>query len=649
MTEKFFGKGIDVEQARRLNPEIGCAVLLYGIMLAQIIMSFVIFGSKNVDVMVLKDGQFQCPSGYMDIAACRGHAPEDVNNCVTPDLCHAVTLCAYSTRRLAEPGANETAFMERFGREDVLRHLAEETGPAPDWHLEKRELARRRLQYINKPPEDVWNFFGTYMYLPLVLFVCATILAIAWLVFLQKAAKVAIWGTIVFEVAFLIAIFVWYKVDFDVFNWGVLIAAACVILGVVLVRKSIGDSAVIMTWAMNGLSMNKRIFAACGMVQLGWFLYFALWMSSLIIMHLVKEPTMEYSVHCKLTTKSWLANPGTEIVWILCYYWITYFCRNINLIMITANIAGWYFEQQDYESFWLKALPWSVGLQAGGNALASAIMGAGEYLMNRIGSSWQLAFSLLMPWNWILVCIAFALKTMLQTFTKFGLIAMTFSGKGFCESAKHGIVLLKGKLGEAVVTDYLGARVMGWCSYMITLGVAFAAWAWADDLQGYMTFAHLDAMLLLVIIIAMAYILSYPFVTLVFVVMLESRLGSIWSLLGNSDELRARMNSIMASLLMGSVTMFILGAISQIVVNAMDVVFFCFAVEAESAQQQERFKELYASIKTSIIQGQVIGTGEGVVQGRPAAGAPIPEQRAVASNPPVVVVGSTLANNNNIP
>merc|ERR1719480_348282 len=114
-------------------------------------------------------------------------------------------------------------------------------------------------------------------------------------------------------------------------------------------------------------------------------------------MHLVKEVVPVSSERwspvssepsCKLTTKSWLANPGTEILWILCYYWTTYFCRNINLMMITANIAGWYFQQEGYESLWLKALPWSVGLQAGGNALASAIMGAGEYLMNRIGSSW---------------------------------------------------------------------------------------------------------------------------------------------------------------------------------------------------------------------------------------------------------------------
>jgi len=391
---------------------------------------------------------------------------------------------------------------------------------------------------------------------------------------------------------------------------------------------------------MNGLSMNKRIFAVCGTVQLGWFLYFALWMSSLIEMHLVKEVVPE--PYCKLTTKSWLANPGTEIVWILCYYWTTYFCRNINLMMITANIAGWYFQQEEYNSLWLKALPWSVGLQAGGNALASAIMGAGEYLMNRISSPWQLVFSLLLPWNWVLVCIAFALKTMLQTFTKFGLIAMTFSGKGFCESASHSFVLLKSKLGEAVLTDYLGAHVMGWCTYMIAFGVAFAAWAWADDLQGYMTFAHLGGLDMLGIIIGMAYILSYPFVTIVLVVVFESTLGSLFAHDPEFHEVRARLNSIMASLLMGSVTTLILGTMSEIVVNAMDVIFFCFAVEAENAQQQERFDQLYCSIKASIIQGQVAGTGGGVVQGRAVAGAPPMEQPVVASNPPITVVGSTV-------
>merc|ERR1712187_838723 len=99
-------------------------------------------------------------------------------------------------------------------------------------------------------------------------------------------------------------------------------------------------------------------------------------------------------------------------------------------------------------------------------------------------------------------------------------------------------------------------------------------------------------------------------ISVILVVMIEN-------LLPNDIDggVRAILNSVFAAIFMGSITCFLLRTMSHVVVSAMDVIYFCFAAEADRGDMQERFKDLYDAIKMTIQPGTV--NNRGVVLGQP--------------------------------
>merc|ERR1712196_427526 len=109
---------------------------------------------------------------------------------------------------------------------------------------------------------------------------------------------------------------------------------------------------------------------------------------------------------------------------------------------------------------------------------------------------------------------------------------------------------------------------MSWCTYLLSLGVAMAALTWGNALQNYDEANKIftEVHLLIVIMLLLAWIVSNPFFSIVFVVLLES-------LLPNDMDVGARaiFNSCLAAVFMGSITNFLLRTMSHVVVSAMDV------------------------------------------------------------------------------
>merc|ERR1711934_849375 len=163
------------------------------------------------------------------------------------------------------------------------------------------------------------------------------------------------------------------------------------------------------------------------------------------------------------------------------------------------------------------------------------------------------------PIEWIPLCLAFALKTIIHTYTKFGL-----------EAASCTFQLLKQKLGEAIICDYIGKRVMSWCTYMLSLGVAMAALVWGNSLQNYdeanKIFSEIG--FLIPTMLFLAYVVSFPFASIILIVLLEAMLPN-----DMDGTARAILNSLFAAIFMGSITNFLLRTMSHIVVSAMDVIY----------------------------------------------------------------------------
>merc|ERR1719330_592425 len=86
----------------------------------------------------------------------------------------------------------------------------------------------------------------------------------------------------------------------------------------------------------------------------------------------------------------------------------------------------------------------------------------------------------------------------------------------------------------------------------------------------------------------------------------------------DSCQVRGAWNSVFASILIGCVTTFILTFLSQVIVTAMDVCLFCYAVESDhgNATTDAQKGKFIESIKQTVIQGHVGGEG-GAVVGQP--------------------------------
>merc|ERR1719284_278865 len=104
--------------------------------------------------------------------------------------------------------------------------------------------------------------------------------------------------------------------------------------------------------------------------------------------------------------------------------------------MMSVQLGSWYFAQEGSIHMWMKGLRWSVTSLAGGNAICSAILGITSYLQQYVSSKTRTVVAVLNPIEWVPLCLAYALKTCIFTYTKFGMISQAFYGKPYCESAK---------------------------------------------------------------------------------------------------------------------------------------------------------------------------------------------------------------------
>jgi hypothetical protein len=604
--ERPFEAGVRIERPRKISAEFGCAALFYLSMVVQLVLAITILSSKNADVESFTTG---CPSGYTPAHECSntdGHTV-GVGMCVSSALCQDIEACASN----APPS----------GFTNVLGGNA------------------RRLSSI---PADTWQFLEEHWYQPTLLFLCSFILASLWLVALQRFTQVVVWGTIVADVLLLVGIFIWFLAEGWPINWPCIVGVVAIVAASAYYRKKVNAAADMMNIAMNGLFDNMRVFGVCFGVQMVWVAFFAIWIASLLGMHFVKEVKLVTDggwSRCELSAPWWLDSGALITFWMLQYSWVTFFLQNVNLIIITQTLAGWYFNEDGYKHFWMPALKWSVGALAGGNAICSAIMGIGEYLMSKIGSCWSLFFAVLNPFDWLFICLALVTKTLIQTYTKFGLIAHAYGGRPFCETAPRAFQVLKQWLGEAVITDFLGKRIMSWCTYLVALLVTYVAWVWGCQVQS-LTSGSLNLGLFIGLVVLWVYLLSYPFLGLVAVVLFEQYAGS------NFDgETRGYMNAFLAAQFMGSITYFVLKFLSQVVVSAMDVALFCYAVEKDIGQQQdERFATLYDAIKMTVTTGVAQGNSSSeVVVGTAVPAAVPPHAPAVAPAPTAInVIGQPV-------
>jgi len=615
--------------------EVFCATVFYLVMLGQLVLFIMVFTSQNAVMVDINDAYAPgsinggCPEGFKFRFG--------VPYCLDEQLYLEHKACMDKggnigslMSQLFGSGFNrERRLMNDDGMQSMnltyvehLRKLSTADTPTTPKNLLTRQLAARRLQSLQSGgrtfiPADLWQFLEEWPHMPSIVFSATTVLASFWLLGLAKVTGPIVWATLGFDIMAMVGALIYSLIELEEFNF--MCAALIVIfsIGLVVFRAQIQTAIVVMHKAMAGLSDNGRLFPISYGVTVLWIVFFAGWIASLITMDLTK----------KINPTTCAVENGyageLRIYWIVSYFWSTYFFNNAKLIVITCQLGEWYFKGDGADKgIWCPALGWSFhpSKVGGANAICSFIMGATQFLMVYINSKCRMVAAMFNPIEWIPLCIAFCLKEIIHTYTKFGLVAAAFSGQPFCTAAGNTFQLLKTRLGEAIICDYVGKKVMGWCTYLLSLGVAMAALFWGNSLQNVSEAneAMAEPAAMVGVMLLLSYFVNMPLFSIVIIVLIETLLDD--TIHQSEPKIRAIINSVFASIFMGSVTNFLLKTMSHIVVSAMDVVYFCYALEQDLGQKQERFEDLYEAIKKDIPTGIIASGNQGVVVGAPPGG-----------------------------
>lgn len=619
------------DQRKEIRPgEAACGVFFYVTVFVQCILFIVVLSTQNAK-MPQDDGS--CPDGY----GFRHHF-----YCIEDALVDEMTSCLLanvaSGRRLEDSSmvSVNTTFTEH------MRKLSRDDGPASPKQLMARKLAARRLQG-SFVPQDLWQFLEEFIEMPITIFSAMLFVSSLWLFAMTKATGAVVWGTLVFDILVMVVAVIWCLVEFESFNYMMAFLAVAFSVGLAVCRKQIQTAIVVMHKAMEGLTQNGRLFFISFVITLVWVAFFGIWIASLIGLDMAKTIGVSDDGHCNTDCSGGVcrtvckSNPCAVIntypgelrwLWIIVYYWSTFFFNNAKLIVITCQLGEWFFKGDAADkTIWRKAIVWAFHpLKSGGaNAVCAAIMGLTQYLMSYVNSKCRTILAMFNPIEWIPLCVAYALKVVIHTYTKFGLVAQAYSAQPFCVTASNTFQLLKNKLGEAIICDYIGKRVLSWCTYLLSLGVAMAALTWGNVLQNFDDANKIfeEPALVILVMLVLAYFVSMPFFSIIFIVIMEGFLPNDMDV-----GVRAILNSVFAAIFMGSITNFLLKTMSHVVISAMDVIYFCFAVEDDLGQTQERFKELYVAIKQTIAPGTAVNN-TGVVMGQPPAGSAAQQMMAV--------------------
>ncbi|KAF4666068.1 hypothetical protein FOL47_004291 [Perkinsus chesapeaki] len=558
-----FEPGIKWSGRSRLGPvDWVCIAIFWGCLLWQLITGFIILGSTNYNVSTPENGVTDiCPHDYLYAPTqCQALPSWDNYACVEDDLCNQLTQCIDSLPK------------------------------KPKHH----GLLNRNLKPV--PDEEVlpsfWPLLGKYWYVPTVICLGVVILAVAWLYALQLLVKPIIWGTLFLGVVLLVGFWAFWFVEYEVNNWMLLVGAGIELIFMALCWRSINRSADVISIASEGLRCSPTVIGVSILVEALYIGYIALWITFIIASFNVKEVDPNT---CHLVEPEWIV--VSRWIYGPMFFIFTYVFLNIKTVVCAAGIGAWYFPDPNAPIIpALKGLRWALTSSSGAIMFASLFVGIVRYIVNRISDTMNWLPICLSPLACLWRCIAGCILGVLEMFSKFMLIGQTFCGEAFCGSAKRSFSVVKDRLGDAFITDSIGGNVVTMSTYIFSLGLGIASWAWLDSAQDSQSLTVMPWYFLIPVLLLYAMLISTPVLTITLLAWLaqyfqtwvcgsDGMCSETWQV-----DLLQGLNSVTCALFIGSLCYCLFNFIAEIVMSSIDTVFFCIAIEYDNNVFQPRFK-----------------------------------------------------------
>lgn len=311
-----------------------------------------------------------------------------------------------------------------------------------------------------------------------------------------------------------------------------------------------------------------------------------------------------------------------------CFFPTIFFLQNAMAVVVAAGIGAWYFHgerpDQELAEPEIPACPaqegfkWAFTSASGASFFCACV----EYIIREIRkmADHPFKYCVCTPYTFaalVWCCIA----SVAQAFTKFTLIAHVFHGGGIRDTAQKTSEILMRRLGAAVVTDTIATLVLNIGTALISTGFALAAWYWLDNAQGHaslldylMKWAHESgsADVMFVLLVLMMYkVVEQPTITIVCLALFGRYSGYLYTATLDETspsgtvykkEFDVSPSGFLGGVFVGSVCCLFFRYFSLLVLNSADTIFYCFALESDYGQTQERFQKIYQMVNSVQVQ-----------------------------------------------
>lgn len=459
---------------------------------------------------------------------------------------------------------------------------------------------------LHHPSQDLtmWMLMSKHVAMPVTCVVAVFALCVGWLFMLKNAAACVIWSSIAFNSVLLA--FGCYLTQ----NWA-LGAGAVGILVFSLIRKDAIDLAIsAITVGAKAISQTPSVFTACFILQAMWAVY---GMAFFYGMTQVGNSLRVSPVTCELT----LSVPSDILVRVgmVLYMYTTFWFRNAALAVCSLGIGCWYFP--DTRATDPNVNPAMHGLQlcftsSSGAVSEAAVIGTLVQMLRKKAEEkfWlcdPVACIVKMIWN----CIAASVEGM----TRFTLISHMFHGGGFRDSAGNMFSILSRHLGKAIIANAVTDSVMHRISLMLGVGVGFAGWYYLDTAEELGIFkavgkagqtvvdsSDLDAegktkvmaLLLYLLTAVMMFFIKHPLATIFVVTFIHGVLPREFL---TGSPYTVYFNSFCMAIYLACISTLVFEYFALVVTYSTDVIFYCFALEAEMGKRQDRMSDLYSLLQ----------------------------------------------------
>ena len=521
---------------------------------------------------------------------------------------------------------------------------------SPEFARELRQVAIRRLENrIDNESANLWSLFGDKPEIPTVMILLTFVIGAGWVMALEKFSRPLIYATALLKVALLAAVGVLY-IKQDVGSGPVVISfglAAFFLMLFFHYREKYDLSARIMTCSCECLDQNKGVWGVTLGVQAVYlgllFFYTFTAMLSFRVMEWATpygyDPNNQFpgqTMTCMLFPATW-STRGLNFMSIV-FIWVTFFCNSTRLVVIATSVGNWYFHSNDPDQLSAPAttgLKWALTSSSGAISFGSLIIACVEKLKRTVNSRFAWAH----PMGCLIKIIMICLATIVEAVTKFTLIVHTLTARPFCDSVKETFDLIKRRFMGALIVDQAGSDCLNLGAFVFSTALGFGTWAWLDSVLGIQTLsagAWGDFSWVMWVFYVLFIILNYyPMAAIFFVAVVTPLLqaftgvvgvqcGPMWGgqvTCGTVTQCTKCMGvgalcaPVFGCIFVGAITHIIFSYMAHVILETMDSVFICYAVEKDAnAAQQQRLQTLYVVLDESdagkkfAAGGAIVGT-----------------------------------------